>query len=105
MRRLFWLGVGAGLGITGYRRATRVVRELTHPFSAPRPRRRLSALSALNGLPEFARDVRDGMAQYEQQRHEQERRDIGQRQAPEGPTLGRHQGSAAKASRNGSAAH
>jgi hypothetical protein len=100
MRRLFWLGVGAGLGITGYRRATRAVRELTHPFSAPRARRRLSALSALNGLPEFARDVRDGMVLYEQ-----ERRDTGQRQAPEGPTLGRHQGSAAKASRNGSPAH
>lgn len=100
MRRLFWLGVGAGLGITGYRRATRAVRELTHPFTAPRPRWRLSGPGRLSGLSGFARDVRDGMDLYEQQR-----RDIGQRQAAEGRTLGGHQGSAAEASHNGSSAH
>lgn len=91
MRRLFWLGVGAGLGITGYRKATRLARELTHPFTATRPRWRLGA------LPAFARDVREGMAEYAQQ----QRRDIGPRQVPEGPTLGWHQVSAHEAGRNG----
>jgi hypothetical protein len=51
MRRLFWLGLGAVLGVTGYRKVTEIARSL-------RPAPRQSALA------EFAADVREGMAVY-----------------------------------------
>ena len=51
MRRLFWLVLGAVLGVTGYRKATAIVRSL-------RPAPRASALAG------FAADVREGMAVY-----------------------------------------
>jgi hypothetical protein len=84
-RRLFWLTLGAGLGISGYRRATRIVRGLTHPARA-------EALAA------FARDVREGMELYAARqgpdargslgsRRAAERADIGPRQATGGHTL------------------
>ena len=50
-RRLFWLVLGAVLGVTGYRKATAIARSL-------RPAPRASALA------EFAADVREGMAVY-----------------------------------------
>jgi hypothetical protein len=74
MRRLLWVTVGAGLGITGYRRATRVVRELSRPRSRPRWKAGASA----SGLAAFARDVRDGMDLYA----EQQRLNIERRRAP-----------------------
>jgi hypothetical protein len=55
IRRLFWLLLGAVLGVTGYRRATALVRSL-RPAVRPVPR-----ASALTG---FAADVREGMAAY-----------------------------------------
>jgi hypothetical protein len=73
MRRLFWVTVGAGLGISGYRRATRIVRELSRPRPPLRPRWRISGRPS--GVAAFARDVRDGMDLYaEQQRLNIERR-------------------------------
>ena len=51
IRRLFWLVLGAVLGVTGYRRATALARSLR-----PVPR--------ASGLAEFAADVREGMALY-----------------------------------------
>ena len=51
IRRLFWLVLGAVLGVTGYRKATAFARSL-------RPARRPSALAG------FAADVREGMAVY-----------------------------------------
>jgi len=51
IRRLFWLVLGAVLGVTGYRKATAFARSLR---PAPRP----------SGLAEFAADVREGMALY-----------------------------------------
>jgi hypothetical protein len=96
IRRLFWLLAGAGLGISGYRRLTRLVRALAGS-SRSRPARR-------RGLAGFARDVRDGMDLYARQ----QRRDIEARRAPAGPTLGMQQVTAAgtgyQPSRNGSAA-
>ena len=50
-RRLFWLGLGAVLGVTGYRKVTAIARSL-------RPAPRASALA------QFAADVREGMAVY-----------------------------------------
>jgi hypothetical protein len=51
IRRLFWLVLGAVLGVTGYRKATAFARSLR-----PAPR--------ASGLAEFAADVREGMALY-----------------------------------------
>jgi hypothetical protein len=51
IRRLFWLVLGAVLGVTGYRKATAIARSL-------RPAPRASALAG------FAADVREGMAVY-----------------------------------------
>ncbi|MGH3157143.1 MAG: hypothetical protein ACRDNF_11270 [Streptosporangiaceae bacterium] len=102
------MSVGAGLGISGYRRATRVVRELTGPQSRGRPRLRLRQARGLAG---FVRDVRVGMDLYTEQREHQRpgieppRHSEGpQRRAPEGPTLGWQHMNRAGASRNGASA-
>ena len=81
MRRLLWLTVGAGLGISGYRRASRIVGELTGAKSAARRRQRTEVVAR------FARDVREGMDLYA----EQQRLNIERRRAPGGHTLGSHQ--------------
>jgi hypothetical protein len=100
IRRLFWLLAGAGLGISGYRRVTRVLRGLAGSPARSRPRQP-------HRLAGFARDVRDGMDLYA----EQQRLNIERRRAPAAPTLGMQQVTAAsaasagyEASRNGSAA-
>ena len=87
MRRLLWLTVGAGLGISGYRRASRVVGEFTGGKSAARRRERAQALAR------FARDVREGMDLYA----EQQRLNIERRRASAAPTLGSHQVTATSA--------
>lgn len=51
IRRLFWLTLGAALGITGYRRVTAAARAL-------RPVR------GVRQIARFAGDVRDGMEIY-----------------------------------------
>lgn len=76
IRRLFWLLAGAALGISGYRRVTRVLRGLAGSSRARAPRR--------DGLAGFARDVRDGMDLYAGQ----QRPDTERQQAPGGHTLG-----------------
>ncbi|HEY9242361.1 MAG TPA: hypothetical protein VIP48_10285 [Streptosporangiaceae bacterium] len=53
IRRLFWLTLGAVLGISAYRRATAVARAIM-----PGPRAR--------ELTSFAGDVREGMQMYRQ---------------------------------------
>jgi hypothetical protein len=81
IRRGFWLATGAVLGVTGYRRATRVASMLSAPRSralappVPRPRAvpsggktairvlRSSATGAVAAAG-FVRDVRAGMAEY-----------------------------------------
>lgn len=87
MRRLLWVTVGAGLGISGYRRASRIVGEFTGARSAARRRQRAQALAG------FARDVREGMDLYA----EQQRLNIERRRAPAAPTLGSHQVTATSA--------
>jgi hypothetical protein len=86
IRRGFWLAVGATLGISGYRRASRVARSLSPAARTvppggrvpppgrvlPRPdltTRRILAGAAVAGRSTaegaaFVRDVRDGMAEY-----------------------------------------
>ena len=87
IRRGFWLAAGAVLGVTGYRKATRLARAVV-PAGRPArtgvltlapepPRRRpplLTSRQVLRGAARagrsaaqgaaFARDVRDGMAEY-----------------------------------------
>ena len=87
MRRLLWLTVGAGLGISGYRRASRIVGEFTGARSAARRHQRAEALAR------FARDVREGMDQYA----EQQRLNIERRRALANPTLGSHRVTATSA--------
>ena len=53
IRRLFWVGVGAAVGISGYRRVTAAARVI---MPAPRARE----------LARFAGDVREGMDIYRQ---------------------------------------
>ena len=67
IRRLFWLVAGVLLGVTGYRRATRLVRALAlggpgsrRAAAAARPRGR----ELMRGAAEFAHDVREGMELY-----------------------------------------
>jgi hypothetical protein len=94
IRRGFWLAAGAVLGITGYRKATRLARTLTGQAQRPRPAAVLPAAARASivarqtrlALPAraatrpggraasvagsaaaaagFVRDVRDGMAEY-----------------------------------------
>jgi hypothetical protein len=70
IRRLLWLLAGALLGVTGYRRATRLARSL-RPGSAARPAARAVAAvlgpglaPARDGVGPFLADVRDGMDEY-----------------------------------------
>jgi hypothetical protein len=81
IRRGFWLAAGAVLGVTGYRRVTRLARVLTvprtpglrslpgpgptagPPMLAP-PRRATSQVSRAVSAARFVRDVREGMAEY-----------------------------------------
>lgn len=70
IRRGFWLAAGAVLGIAGYRRATRLARQL-QPASQSLPaiqaarRKALPAAARLGReSSSFVRDVRTGMAEY-----------------------------------------
>jgi hypothetical protein len=68
IRRAFWLGAGAAVGIIGYRRASALGRRLvpstvstqSSPLASPVTRQR----HAIRGTIRFARDVREGMDIY-----------------------------------------
>jgi hypothetical protein len=92
IRRGFWLATGAALGVLGYRRATRLARELGFGLDSPvaagrarqhddsrhvrdsdtltgHPRHRAPArprgtLASVASAVVFVRDVREGMAEY-----------------------------------------
>ena len=79
IRRGFWLAAGAFLGVAGYRKGTRLARTITASPAFPRaltaPPRAIEgrAVEARAAVPlthriraaaSFARDVRDGMAEY-----------------------------------------
>jgi hypothetical protein len=61
IRRLFWMVVGALLGVTGYRRISRLARTVTLRGPAPG---RARGQDWAAGAARFARDVRDGMDLY-----------------------------------------
>jgi hypothetical protein len=67
IRRLFWLIAGVLLGVTGYRRATRLARAFAlggrgsrRAGMAARPHGR----DLMRGAADFAHDVREGMELY-----------------------------------------
>jgi hypothetical protein len=67
IRRLFWLIAGVLLGVTGYRRATRLARAVA--LGGPGSRRTGTAArphgrDLMRGAAEFAHDVREGMELY-----------------------------------------
>jgi hypothetical protein len=73
IRRGFWLVAGAAIGVAGYRKATRLARTLTGQSSGPRLTQGAGASVApwpvrlgvgARSAAAFARDVRDGMADY-----------------------------------------
>jgi hypothetical protein len=71
IRRGFWLAAGAVAGIAGYRRATRLARELTGRRAASEraavrqaPGRAQTATARISSAAGFVRDVRDGMTEY-----------------------------------------
>ena len=83
IRRLFWLAAGAVLGVTGYRRASRLARAIRP--AAPiarlaRPATRRRGAGALGGIGPFVHDVRDGMDLY-----------LDRHSGQPGPTLGGQQ--------------
>ena len=63
IRRVFWMIAGALLGVTGYRRVSRLARAVSlggrHGAHGPRAHGDLA-----QGVARFARDVRDGMELY-----------------------------------------
>jgi hypothetical protein len=92
MRRGFWLVTGAVLGVTGYRKASRVARTITGgpvparslpppDAAATRPALRLgpAAYRQARSAASFARDVRDGMADYRDLHGRQLGRSLGSR--------------------------
>jgi hypothetical protein len=66
IRRLLWLLAGALLGVTGYRRATRLARSLRPGGAARAVAAMLGPGQAVarDGVGPFLADVRDGMDEY-----------------------------------------
>jgi hypothetical protein len=108
IRRGFWLAAGAVLGVAGYRRATRLVdglarRPLVNPprpagqgragaagLGAPlgaagavrrpeSPSRPAGTVARIGTAVGFARDVRDGVAEYLELHHRELARNLGDR--------------------------
>ncbi len=73
IRRLFWLTLGAALGITGYRRVTALARSFTPAVRA-------------RELTRFAGDVREGMEIYRQRQLAAPRQAIEGHPVPARPT-------------------
>jgi hypothetical protein len=90
MRRGLWLAAGAVLGVASYRRATRMVDDLLRggsravppdhyrPDSAGHsaPGRPASTTARIAATVGFARDVRDGMAEYLELHHRELARNL-----------------------------
>lgn len=68
MRRLFWLAMGATIGVLVVRKLTGAARALT-PAGAARAARGTAGTVA-EAIRDFADDVREGMAQREQELRE-----------------------------------
>ena len=67
MRRLFWLGVGVAVGVVVARQVTRTMRAYSPAGVAGQARN--SAAGLIGTVRDFVADVRDGMAEREEQIH------------------------------------
>ena len=67
MRRLLWLGVGLAVGALGVRAATKQARKLTPTGLAGTARKSAGGLA--DSVRTFVEDVREGMADREEQIH------------------------------------
>jgi hypothetical protein len=63
IRRLFWLTLGAALGVTAYRRVVAFARAIPWPVRA-------GTVARIRSMAEFGSDVREGMSEY-MDRHSQ----------------------------------
>jgi hypothetical protein len=68
VRRLFWLGVGVAVGVVVARQVTRTVRAYSPAGIADQTRN--SAAGLIATVRDFVADVRDGMAEREDQIHD-----------------------------------
>ena len=64
IRRLFWATVGAMVGVTGYRRISRLARAAGLGGRGAAGRRSRAGVDWARGTALFARDVREGMDLY-----------------------------------------
>jgi hypothetical protein len=67
VRRLFWLGVGVAVGVVVARQVTRTVRAYSPAGIADQTRN--SAAGLIGSVRDFLADVREGMAEREEQIH------------------------------------
>ncbi len=77
MKRLLWLGIGLAVGALVVRKMTRAAQSYTPGGIASSLSE--SAGGLVEGVRSFVADVRDGMAEREQQIHERLRRGRGVR--------------------------
>jgi|HubBroStandDraft_4_1064222.scaffolds.fasta_scaffold328409_2 hypothetical protein len=111
MRRGFWLATGAVLGVAGYRKASRIARAVTgaavpakmvssgpRALNSGREARPAVALTVarttgrVRSAASFARDVREGMAEYRELHGRQLGRSLGDQRGRE-PGRGNQRGS------------
>ncbi|MGO8884380.1 MAG: hypothetical protein ACLPUO_16115 [Streptosporangiaceae bacterium] len=83
IRRLFWLVLGAVLGVTGYRRASRRLSALLRPGRGAHGAL-AAARASRSGVSDFLRDAREGMDDY-LDRHAAGRAAVEAAQARPGP--------------------
>ena len=67
MRRLFWLGVGVAVGVVVARQVTRTMRAYSPAGIADQTRN--SAAGLIGTVRDFVADVRESMAEREEQIH------------------------------------
>ena len=91
IRRLFWMALGAVLGVSGYRKAAMMARAMSPAHARARAAGRLAR--GTRATAAFARDVREGMAIYrlaEVRRAPTLERPALERPTAERPTAERH---------------
>ncbi|HUA30179.1 MAG TPA: hypothetical protein VMC03_14950 [Streptosporangiaceae bacterium] len=64
IRRLFWVGLGVMVGVSGYRRVSRLARAAGIGGRTGAGARGRAGLARARGAALFARDVREGMDLY-----------------------------------------